>query len=318
MKIICAFCGKANSATAQACAQCGGSLANARRERFRISWASWVPAIPVAVFLWFQSQQAQQEVARARVNREQILAAQKDELAKMRVEDERREGELEAKHRATMSDARLISGAAAAERHASEWKRRQSHDPEFARSLLEKTLLEVERVGKDPKLTAEEALRKVAELVTPPRSRVEVKPTEGNSFVVRVAYRLSAVRPEEAGGATHHTTSAEMRAEIEHVTAQVLKDIFDYCGTRKIERLSVSCNRALVIGKDENQRLVMRSLFRAVIEAPTAATISSWRDMSASEAANLMQVEHDVVAGIIITANRGPALIEDPNAPLEF
>ena len=137
-------------------------------------------------------------------------------------------------------------------------------------------------------------------------------------MILRVAFRLSAVRPEEAGGVTHHNSSAEMRTEIENVTAKVIKDIFDSCGARGIQRLSVSCNRAVVVGKDESQRLVMRSLYRASVEKPVAASVASWREVSVSEVAKLMRVEHDVVSGIIITQNRGRRLVEDPNEPLEF
>lgn len=317
MKAICPFCGYANSSDAQSCAQCGGSLANAQRKRARVPWASWVPAIPVAAFLWFQFDQTEKANARAESDRAQIVNAHQRELGRLRAEHEAREAKLEREHRATLNNARLISGELAGEQHADEWQRRQKHDPALARTLLERTLLEVERVGKDPSLTAEAALRKVAELVAPARSRIEVKPGD-SGFIVRLAYRLSAVRPDESGGATHHTTSAEMRAEIEHVTARVIKDIFDYCGARGIERLSVSCNRAVVTGRDEDRRLVMRSLYRAVVEGPVAATVSSWREVSAGEVGKLMRVEHDVVSGIIITVNRGPALVEDPDSPLEF
>ena len=235
----------------------------------------------------------------------------------MRAEHEKREAELEAKHRATMSDERLITGAIATEKHAEEWKRRQNHDPALARTVLEKTLLEVEKLGKDSSLTADAAVRKVAELVTPARSRIEV--TQGDrGLVLRVAFRLSAVRPQEAGGVTHHGSSAEMRAEVEEITAKVIKDIFDYCGARGIQRLSVSCNRAVVIGKGDNQRLVMRSLYRAAVESEAAAAVANWRSVSVGEVANVMRVEHDVVSGIMITQSAGRRLVEDPNEPLEF
>lgn len=256
-------------------------------------------------------------MARVNADRQQIVAVHKAEMARMRADHDRREEELNVKHRAKLQDARLISGAAAADRHAKEWNQRQNHDPALARTVLERTLLEVERVAKDPNVTAETALRKVAELVTPPRSRIEV--TRGESgFLIRVAFRLSAVRPEESGGATHHTSAAEMRAEIEHITAKVIKDIFDYCGGRGIERLSVSCNRAVVIGREAAQRLVMRSLYRASIGASEAATIASWRGASAADAARVMNVEHDVVSGILINKSSGRRLTEDPNEPLEF
>jgi hypothetical protein len=129
---------------------------------------------------------------------------------------------------------------------------------------------------------------------------------------------LSAVNPEEAAGSTHHTTSAEVRKEIEEITARLIKDVFESCGTRDIERLSVSCNRALVNGPDDHQRLVMRSLYRASIDSLRATGIANWRDLSTGQVAEAMQVEHDVIAGIIITRRPGARFVEDPNEPLEF
>ncbi|HUS35343.1 MAG TPA: hypothetical protein VM680_08340 [Verrucomicrobiae bacterium] len=317
MKIVCAFCGKVNPGGAETCAQCGSGLATAFRVRRKIPWASWAPAIPVAALLFLQVQNFQRAQAEANARQQKLVEAHREYVRSVRAEHQAMEADLEAKHRALLNDARLISGAKAAERHADEWKRRQNHDPKLARTVLEKMLLEVERLGKDPSLTAEAALEKVANLVTPPRSRIEVTHGDHGS-IVRVAFRLSAVRPQEAGGATHHQSTAEMRTEIEEVTAKVIKDLFDYCGARGIQRLSVSCNRAILIGKGENQRLVMRSLYRASVESEAAAQVASWRIMSAGAVANLMAVEHDVVSGIMITKNTGRRFEEDPNEPLEF
>jgi hypothetical protein len=183
--------------------------------------------------------------------------------------------------------------------------------------VLEKTLLEVERLGKDPALTAEAALRKVAELVTPPGSRTDVKPDD-NGFVVRVAFRLAAVNPEEMGGGTGHHSPSEVRKEIEEVTARILRDVLVYSGARGIHRVSVSCNRALLTGPDENERLVMRSLYRGVIEEDQNAQVASWRNLSATQVAAIMKVEHDVISGIVIRKGVKTGLTLDPNEPLEF
>ena len=247
----------------------------------------------------------------------QVSSGRQDSIRELQQAHNSEQADLEAKHRALLANSRFISGREAIDKHDDEWQRRQNHDPALASTILEKTLLEVERLGKDPALTAEAALRKVAELVTPPGSRIEVKPDD-NGFIVRIAFRLAAVAPEEAGGATRHTSSAEVRKEIEEATAHILKDVFDFTGSRGIHRLSVSCNRALVSGKDEHERLVMRSLYRAVIESKQAARVANWRTISTGQVAEVMQVEHDVISSIIITKGGKVGLRLDPNQPLEF
>lgn len=321
MKAICAFCGFKNRAEAEHCAQCGASLADAERERFRLPWASWLPAIPVALFLWATEKNQHQALA-AKVSEVQIQQARVDAnltnaLQKLDAQYSRAEAEEEAKHRSLLQDKRITSGQLAAEKHALEWSRRQQHDPAFAASLLEQTLVDVERLGKDPALTGEAALKKVAEMIAPPGSRIEVTPA-GERFNVRVAFRLSAVLPYEAGAATIHASAAELRKEVEDATARVMKELFDYCGSRGIEKLSVSCNRAITVGPAGNEHLAMRSLYRASIDAGTAAQVANWRRMALPEVIHLMKVDHNLLPGITIFNTGKTAAPLDPNEPLEF
>jgi hypothetical protein len=321
VKVVCSFCGHANRADAQVCSQCGAGLANAKRQGFKLPWVTWAPAIPIAAILCFQYAGGQKALAKLRAEAAtttyQVSSGRQDSIRELKEAHDSEQADLEAKHRAMLANKRFISGDEADINHQEEWERRQNHDPKLASTVLEKTLLEVERLGKDPALTAEAALRKVAELVTPPGSRIEVKPDD-NGFIVRVAFRLGAVAPEEAGGATRHTSSAEVRKEIEESTAHTLKDLFDFTGARGIHRLSVSCNRALITGKDEHERLVMRSLYRAVIESKEAARVANWRTISPGQVAEIMQIEHDVISSIIITEGGKVGLRLDPNEPLEF
>src|SRR5207247_10664093 len=111
----------------------------------QIPRASWVPAIPVAAFLWFQFAQGEKSLAEIRAEAASASAkvAVGRQAAARDLEDKhnREQNELEAKHRAMLADARLIAGTEASERHADEWKRRQNHDPSSAASLLAKTLV---------------------------------------------------------------------------------------------------------------------------------------------------------------------------------
>ena len=146
MKAICAFCGHANRANAQRCAQCGGTLSDAKRERFRIPWASWVPAIPVAALLWFQYARGETALAQMRVEAAdasaKITAGQQAAARELRETFQRQENDREEKKSKMLADARLISGAEASERHAEEWRRRQTHArvaPGDLRSCLPKS-----------------------------------------------------------------------------------------------------------------------------------------------------------------------------------
>src|SRR5258706_919944 len=56
---------------------------------------------------------------------------------------------------------------------------------------------------------------------------------------------MSSLSANEAWSVTKHHTTESMRLEIEELSARVMKDLFDYCGSRGIEKLSVSCNHAL-------------------------------------------------------------------------
>jgi hypothetical protein len=321
MKAICAFCGFRNRADSANCAQCGASLANASREGFRLPWASWAPAIPVALFLWFteenQHRAITQKVAEAKTESARLDADLTNALQKLDAQYNRAEAEEEAKHRSLLQDKRVTSGQLASEKHALEWSKRQAHDPAFASTLLERSQLEVERLGKDPALTAEAALKKVAERVAPPGSRIEVTPA-GERFNVRVAFRLSALMPYEAGAVTIHTSPVELRKEVEAATARVMRELFDYCGSRGIEKLSVSCNRAITVGEVGRERLTMRSLYRASIDAATASQVANWRRLSLADVIRLMKVDHNLLPQITIFNTGKTAAPLDPNEPLEF
>lgn len=227
-----------------------------------------------------------------------------------------------AASRARLSDPQVISGDVARARHAAEWERRRAHDRAFANTLVENTILELERIGKDRQLTAEESLRRVAEMVLPRGSRVEVTRAETGRFRVRAAFRLSAFIPTDAAGATTHKTVAEMKSDLEDATARVLKDLFDYCGLRGIESVSVSCNSVVTasakdaVGKPETEWR-HRSLYRVALDSATASKVASWRDITVPAVKRLMKVERDLTPTLTLimgTQGRPVNLAE----PLEF
>ena len=52
-----------------------------------------------------------------------------------------------------------------------------------------------------------------------------------------MAFKMSEVSAHEKGAVTKHTSTSSMRREIEELSACRIKELFDYCGSRGIERL---------------------------------------------------------------------------------
>jgi hypothetical protein len=279
-----------------------------------------------------------QVLAVARLNNQ--LEAERAEGQRMRedavkVEQDALAAEVaaeESAHQGRLQDRGFISGAAARQRHEDEWARRLKHDPGVATTVMETKLLRMEQVGRDPAVAAQAALEEVARLAAPPGSRVEVTPS-GERFTVKVAFRMSALSANEAGAVTKHHTTGSMRREIEDLSARVMRDLFDYCGTRGIEKISVSCNHALRRASlipvnataQEKEELLARAavtmgnLYRAILDHAQARAVPDWRQVSMRLLNHMMKVEYDGLQTLKITgANPDSPDTRDPEGPLEF
>lgn len=238
----------------------------------------------------------------------------------------------ESAHKARLRDPEFISGAAAGQRHKEEWARRLAHDPQFATTAMETKLLRMEQVGRDPAMAAQAALEEVARLASPMGARVEVT-RSGERFTVKVAFRMSSLSANETGAATKHHTTESMRREIEDLSAGVMRDLFDYCGSRGIEKISVSCNHtvrqtpliptnATPEEKEElkaRTTLAMVNLYRARLDQTQARAVPDWRQVSMRLLNRMMKVEYDGLQTLQITdANPDSPQTLDPEGPLEF
>jgi len=222
---------------------------------------------------------------------------------------------IKAAHQARMSDPASVDGSKALELHDAEWSRRRAHDPQLVQSLAEHSLLEMEQLGADKEISAQEALEKVATLAAPPRSRIEVTPS-ANSFAVKVAYRMAALTTGEVGAVTKHTSKAAMRAEILRLSAQVARDLFTYCGSRGISSVSLTCNHTtknwiVPQGATEEEKSILRSrarttqskLLRVVVDGVVARNISNWSRASEEEVLKLLKVDFDGLDAIEISSD---------------
>ena len=281
---------------------------------------------------------AYQAVAVARLKSR--LAAERAESQRQNQEAAKAEREAlaveiaaeETAHQARLQDPAFLSGALARKRHEEEWARRLTHDPQVATTAMEANLLRMEQVGRDPAVAAQAALEEVARLAAPAGSRVQVTPS-GERFTVKVAFRMSALSANEAGAVTKHHTTDDMRREIENLSARVTRDLFDYCGSRGIEKISVSCNHALRRASitpanataEEKEALLARAavtmgnLYRASLNQAQARAISDWRRVPMRVLYPMMKVEYDGLQTLrILEADSGPSQTRDPEGPLEF
>jgi hypothetical protein len=121
-----------------------------------------------------------------------------------------------------------------------------------------------------------------------------------------------------------------MRREIQSLSVGLVKQLFDFCGSRGIENLSVSCNRAvrespIPLGVTAAERdaliasgeLVMRSLYRVSIRGANARLVSDWRAVPESRVLHLLVLEKDGLRDLSI-AQGGAEEATDPNMPPEF
>jgi hypothetical protein len=338
----CTACGYSNQPEAVTCTRCGFAFALSPSQR--ACNRSGIPLVLLVVViilgmaaaiagkLNFNGRQMNQiRLALATELRRLDEAGERE--FQLRVEDEQeRVRAEEAAHTMRLRDRDLISGELARANRATEWQKRLAHDPEFAHSAAERTILKMQNAGSDPSLATREALQEVARLALPPGSRVEVTNAH-DKFAVRVAFKISALSREEAGVGTKHRSIDSMRLEAQQASACVIRELFDYCGARGIARLSVSCNHALYrhsyipTAATEAERrelekrgaVMMACLYRVTIDASQAMRVANWRAISIPRVIELMRVDYDAMAGIKFTdlpAELPPQ--EDPAMELEF
>jgi hypothetical protein len=338
----CSACGYSNDVEASACVRCGFRFA--APPRTDTASRSGVPLLLLvgvlllgsvaAIAAKFAVERQQLDRVRVRLDRELRDAedARAKDLQRQRDDDDRRARAEEAAHTARLQDTALISGERARTNRAAEWQKRLAHDPEFAHSALERSILKMQKVGSDPALAAREALEEVARLATPPGSRIEVTNAHDN-LALRVAFKMSAVLPSAAGVAMKHKSTASMRREAEEGSAYIMKELFDHCGARGIARLSLSCNYAVYTHShipkaatdaerkelEKRGAVIMSCLYRISIDASKAATVPSWRAISVPRVMELMRVDYDGISNLQIgDLPLNVPLNVDPDMQLEF
>ena len=267
------------------------------------------------------------ETERRQNSRSENEKAERD-LDVVRAEHARQE---EQAHRKMLADTDRISGAAADRKRAEEWARRQRHDPALASSAMEVNLLKMEGLGRDPAVSALRALKEVATMASPPGSRVEVSPFQ-ERFLVKIAYAHSSLAEGEAGGVTRHHNVQTLRREVEVMSAQITRDVFEACGSRGIEKLQISYNHGMQFSlvpraatEAERAQLLKKSivrmsrLHRVALDQKRAAGVSDWHSLTLTRVKGLLAVEYDSLDRInIVTGELEAGEQKDPTGQLEF
>lgn len=335
----CLRCNFINQSEAPTCARCGtnfvGPVNSGVFENTRSPRTGMIVAGIVAVVLGASWLKGEWQLAGAARTLQAQFETRNAEYAREKADQEEsirnRLAEAEVAVQRKINDPDYVSGQVGTRARNAEWERRVAHDPRFASSPLETNLLRMARLGADPEVSARDALAEVGRLSAPKGSRVEVT-SSGDLFVVKVAFKMSALAAHETGAVTKHHSTGTMRREVEEISAQVLRDLFDSCGTRGIGKLQVSCNHALRqtlipsnITEGERRELwsraplVMDKLYRMSMDGAAARSVADWRRISVSDLIRRMTVEYDGFEKLTINGATLPGFpAADPDTPLKF
>jgi hypothetical protein len=237
----------------------------------------------------------------------------------------------EAEHRRWLADPAVLSGAEAERTRDAEWARRVAQDPSMAITPLETNLLRMTQLGKDPAVATGAALAEVALLASPAGSRVEVTPA-GDRFVIRVAFKMAELSTSESGAVTKHHSNDSMRREVRDISARVLEDLVNSCGTRGIERIQVTCNHTLrqtlmpSLANEEERRhirdrapIIMGRLYRVSLDPAKLPPMAAQRQISRSDLMRRMRVDYDGFDSLTISTDGDRrASPKDANTLLQF
>lgn len=295
----------------------GAPEAKTARRRLRRQLEIVFAILALGTIGWIWYSKAAKLTTLEKAHQERLLTEQeriKHELVAEGKSQARELERLREGHRTRLNDPAVIDGSKAQAARAAEWERRQAHDPQFARSLPERNLIAMEKLGADPGLSAQTALEKVAILSSPPGSRLEVIP-DGELFAIKVAYRMAARTYGESGAATKHTSRSTMRAEIRQISAQVVRDLFTYCGSRGISSVALTCNKTthstlIPPGTTAEEEKILRAaakktqsrLYRVVIDAPAARNISNWARATDEDILGVVKVDFDGIESLHFSA----------------
>ena len=345
MDINCTHCGHSNKvgllgiAELARCECCSSLLELPPEARarlgFRWGWVFACVLVCLSVLGLRYSFQAREWNAQVKVEmqrrQEHQAAADKAERAAEAARAARIRQE-EENHRKRLADADYIGGASAGRRHAEEWARRQRHDPELATSLMEVNLLKMEKLGRDPAVSALRALKEVATLASPTNSRVMVTAFQ-DRFILKIAYAHSSLAEGEAGGVTRHQNVKTLRREVEDMSARIARDVLESCGSRGIERLQISYNHGMKFSTipraatpaeraELSKRSVVRMarLHRVALDQKRVAGVNDWHSTTLTRIKEMFIVEYDTVDRVNIVFNEpiDDADRKDPVGDLEF
>jgi len=214
-----------------------------------------------------------------------------------------------AEHKKEMADNDLTSGNRAHEAHEQEWKKRSEYDPAFARTTREKTILEISALAKDKSLPAKELLQKVAVLAAPQKSTVEVALME-NGFQIAVTFDMSVMTSGEEGSRTKHSTIDSLKREVIEIISRVAKDMYDHCGQKGIETISLACTHGVQQSQfgipSINSPTITTTIYKCAVSGKDAKKIPNWRGIPLHKVEGMLKVEYDEFPNLSIVVTTTP------------
>ncbi len=208
-----------------------------------------------------------------------VEAAKSQRLLVVMESEEKFERELEIAKKAQVEDT-------AGKNRREEWTKRKDMHPELAHTQMEKNMLEMKRIGEDPEYPDKKALKKIAELASPPRSGVGVS-KERRGYKVELAFPYDEVidsHPEVKG------YMPGIYREVRRTAAGIMRDLFAFGDSHRIYSVLISCQGMVTVSSREGRKRELRDMF--VVRARERG--KRWEDMDRAEAEGEWRLVKDV------------------------
>ncbi|MBL7129582.1 MAG: hypothetical protein ISS16_11440 [Ignavibacteria bacterium] len=194
--------------------------------------------------------------------------------------------------------------------HIEEFHKRLSYDPQFAYTSREKTILKMISISHDKTLSNDHILIEVATLASPKNSKVEISKL-GECYIVNVAFDMAVMTYGEYGAYTKHSTKASLKQEVITLISRVMKDLYDHCGTRTIEKIVVACEHGVIYKRypvlpgvnHQTKTFQMTVIYKCSISKTQALKVANWREAKLHQVSSMLKVDNDMFPYLNIQTN---------------
>ena len=188
--------------------------------------------------------------------------------------------------------------------YAAIWKERSSYSPQYALSVRERALLEMQAIARGGTRTQKEIVSSIALKAAPKNSRVTVTDT-ASGFRLDVDFDMCELTWGEIGSRTKHRTVPSLKKEVITLVSQVSDDVFHFCRDLGLVAISIGC-RHVVNGYADGSYVGKTNItvYKVTLDVGTIASLEHDPYLGTYSVADRLRVELDEFQTLTITKER--------------